>query len=857
MKKLLIILLLGLSNWICGQQLSKGEYYYDTDPGLGNGIPFTFIQADSIDVSIPAPTNTLTVGFHKVYVRTQNVNNVWGLSYEHLFYVYDTSPPTPPAPSNAVAYMEYFFDNIDYGPGQCAPLNPFTPMDSVLVNGSVVAEDPLFLTPLSVGLHKLNIRARDLAGQWSMTKTVAFTVCDQSATASYTQTVSGTTVTFTNTSTNSFGSQWIFGDGTASSETNPIHNYNNGGTLNVGLVSYSGCGNDTVWNLVTLNCVNPSSSFSSTVNNLTASFTNTSSGASSYLWNFGDGRTSTEANPSHVFQTTGTYTVCLTTNNGCGSSTVCNTVSVSCVPPVANYNVNITGYTATLTNTSTNAYNFVWSFGDATTNNVDYNPVKQYSAPGNYNLRLTVNNGCGGNMYQTTVTIACSAPTVSFNAFTDGLGVEVENNSLNGTTWSWDFGDGTTSAFKNPPIHNYPSTGTYTITLIANNTCGADTFYQVVNVCTAPTAQFTTQPLGTTVNFTNTSTNASSYVWNFGNGLITNVVNPSHQYTESNLYSVCLLASNNCGNDTACSNVFVTCSPTMNPSICMVTVDDPGDNNIIYWDKTAYTGVDTFFVYREITNGNYSIIGKVPFDSLSMFIDTVRTQYFPNTGDPRLSAFKYKLAIKDTCGNLSAMSLYHGTMFLQDQLNGNFNWTHYEIEGQTTPVPALLNYRFLRDNDFNGIFETTIGTTTSNLATDSQYSTHQFTADWRIETDWTISCEPTLRLAGSNDINTVVVRSKSNIKNNRTVEIKDNENKEVRLKVYPNPANDLLNVEISLPNEKEATISIENMLGQVVYTMQTNKPINSINTSNLISGVYFVKVKADNTINSFKLIIQK
>ncbi len=72
-----------------------------------------------------------------------------------------------------------------------------------------------------------------------------------------------------------------------------------------------------------------------------------------------------------------------------------------------------------------------------------------------------------------------------------------------------------------------------------------------------------------------------------------------------------------------------------------------------------------------------------------------------------------------------------------------------------------------------------------------------------------------------------------------------------------NPAKDLLNFDISLSKETHATITIENMLGQVVYTKQTSQNPNQLNISTFVSGVYFVEVKSNNTINSTKLIIQK
>ncbi|HEY1039624.1 MAG TPA: PKD domain-containing protein [Bacteroidia bacterium] len=829
-------------------QLKKGEYYFDTDPGVGNATPFTFTQADSINLPITAPIGALTPGFHKVYVRVMDLDNVWGSSFEHLFYVKDTSPTPPPPTTAPVAAMEYFFDDIDYGPGQCAPLNPFTPMDSVLVSGQVIAEDPLFLTPLSVGIHKLNIRAKDLEGKWSMTKSAEFTVCNQAATASFTQNVSGATVTFTNTSTNSFGSLWIFGDGTTSTATNPIHTYNNGGQLNVGLVSYSGCGNDTAWNLITLNCISPVSSFTSATNNLTVNFTSTSTAASAYSWDFGDGKTSTAQNPSHVFQATGTYTVCLTSSNGCGSSTVCNTVTVSCAPPVAGYNVAINGLTASITNTSTNAYNFIWNFGDATTNNTDYNPVKQYAAPGTYTLKLTVNNGCGANIFQSPITIACAAPTAAFNTYTDGLGVEIENNSLNGTSWTWDFGDGTNSTFKNPPVHYFPTTGTYTITLNVTNGCGTNTYTQVVSVCTAPTAQYTYTSSGTTINFTNTSSNGTSYVWNFGNGLITNINSPAHTFSPGT-YNVCLTASNGCGTNQACSNINVLCTALPQPSICMVSVDSgtvaASSYNMIFWDKTSYSGVDSFFIYREITTGVYQKIGAVDYDAMS--------EYHDGSANPNVTSFRYKISILDTCGNESQKSDYHETIHLQDLGGGNLQWTLYDIENfATNPVSF---YDILRDDNSTGNFQF-IDQVSGNVTTYTDLNSGSFTdPQYRVKSTWSISCTPTMRLSnGNNSVMGAINTSRSNIRNPAGVGLSATV-KPGDFIAYPNPAKEKLTIKYDHSAGTMASLELVNALGQCVYRSQMNNIEHVIDTESFTNGIYIIKIITPSGIFTKKIML--
>jgi hypothetical protein len=90
------------------------------------------------------------------------------------------------------------------------------------------------------------------------------------------------------------------------------------GTYVVTATSACGSFSDTA---VVVNNPLPTASFTSTTVGLAAIFTNTSANGTSYLWNFGDGSTSTEFSPSHVYSSAGTYSVTLTVTNGCGSAT--------------------------------------------------------------------------------------------------------------------------------------------------------------------------------------------------------------------------------------------------------------------------------------------------------------------------------------------------------------------------------------------------------------------------------------------------------------------------------------------------------------------------------------------------------
>jgi PKD repeat protein len=653
-----------------------------------------------------------------------------------------------------------------------------------------------------------------------------------SVTANFSNTNNGQTFNFTNTSTNGVTYSWDFGDGSNSTSASPSHTYNVGGTYTVCLTATNGCVSDQHCSTVTFGCANPVAAFSSSTSGLTANFTNTSTNGTSYSWNFGDGNNATTQNASHVYNNTGTYTVTLTVTNGCGSSTITHTVSVNCVAPTASYNFNVSGMTASFSNTSPNAANSIWDFGDvnsgASNSSLLNSPSHVFSSPGLYNVTLIVNNACGSDTVTYAVLVNCALPQAVFSYQTNGLTANFYGVSPNAFTYSWTFGDGGIAGNFPIPTHAYTLSGTYNVCLTASNACGSDTKCDSVLVCTAPSANtFTLTANATNVTATYVGQGTST-VFNFNDGFATNL--------------------NPCGSDTVCKNINLFCSSGIPPQICMVSVDSLSQHNVIYWDKTAYLSSDTFFVYREITSNNYQIVGKVPYDSLSMFVDTVHTQYLPNTGDPNFSSYKYKMAVMDSCGNLSAMGLYHETMFLQDQLNGNFNWNHYGIEGASTPIPQLTDYLLARDNNIDGIFETPIGTTTSNLAVDGAYFTFQNTADWRLFTNWTIVCNPTLKTGQSLF---AVVKSRSNVKNNRTTGI-STAPKLDGISLYPNPNNGTLHVD--LKHYQKATIEIHNALGEIAYKNELSANLNTLDVSGLKPGVYFVQINTEIGRSIYKIV---
>src|SRR4029079_11103340 len=117
-----------------------------------------------------------------------------------------------------------------------------------------------------------------------------------------------------------------------------------------------------------------------------------------------------------------------------------------------------------------------------------------------------------------------------------------------GNSYTWDFGDGSGTSSLQNPSHTYTTPGTYTVTLSASlGSCSdADSIVNYITVNPAPTAAFSAANvcLGDVMNFTNPSSGATSYSWNFGDGVGTSSsTNPSYTYSTANTFTVALIAS--------------------------------------------------------------------------------------------------------------------------------------------------------------------------------------------------------------------------------------------------------------------------------------------------------------------------
>lgn len=379
----------------------------------------------------------------------------------------------------------------------------------------------------------------------------------------------GSTFQITNTSDPStyIGVKWDFGDSTTSTVNNPLKSYAAAGTYNIKFVADFGSCQDSMIKVVDV-LPKPVAAFSAANNTacktpLVVSFTNSSTDAVSYKWDFGDGSTATTKNPNHTYTIAGNHTVSLIIMNvsGCSDTlTIPDLVKIA-PPKIASIkNLFVKGclpYTVepvAVIKDSIPIASYFWDFGDGYTSTSD-SPSHQYTTPGSYTVKLKVVSvsGCTDTMSVIDAVKVGNKPVTAFSAVPlDAcayLPVTFKDESTSGPVqdWFWTFGDGGTSAEQNP-IHAYLDTGYFPVTLVAYSFGCPDTLEKVDYVhISPPIAKFDTaytciDPLKRI--FVNNSVGAETYAWDFGDGSTSSQKDVSHNYAIPGVYQVSLKVTN-------------------------------------------------------------------------------------------------------------------------------------------------------------------------------------------------------------------------------------------------------------------------------------------------------------------------
>ncbi len=353
------------------------------------------------------------------------------------------------------------------------------------------------------------------------------------------------------------------------------------------------------------------------------SFHNTTSisgGTYSIVWNFGDGSTSTANDPQHHYSFPGTYTVTLTATSDLGCINIKTQQVIVLEKPSVSFlpnnptqcvtNNNFIFYNSTTINVG--GLSYVWHFGDGETS-TQQNPTHHYAASGNYTVQLVVTSTAGCTDSITGSVVVTALPVAAFG-ITDPPQCLINNSfsftntsSLPGETltYHWDFGDGSSSNLQTP-VHQYTSSGNYNVVLTVTSPTGCtDNISHSLIVFPKPTVAFAPSAnmqclRGNTISFANNSlitTGSISYHWSFGDGTFSVLVNPSHAYAATGVYTVQLIATsdNGCIDSTSQlitinPNPQIIAGTTTSATICRgssITLNAGGGSSYNWFPATA------------------------------------------------------------------------------------------------------------------------------------------------------------------------------------------------------------------------------------------------------------------------------
>lgn len=414
------------------------------------------------------------------------------------------------------------------------------------------------------------------------------------------------TVSFTNLSQNAISYQWDFGDSNGSTQATPSYTYQSTGQYTVTLIATSACGTDTFIQTVT---ITPPAAAIAGFNaptvcvNTATGFTNTSSNATSYVWDFGDGsNTSLLNSPSHIYNAAGTYTITLIASSPCSADTIQQTVTVYPAPvvQVTGNDTICQGQPVTLTASGTGSVQ--WSGGStAITSTITVSP---FSTTTYY--AVVSDSLCSSQPDTFTVAVLSTGNAVISGPDSICVGQSVTLTATGGSTYQWSGGSSATTA----SITVSPNTSTTYYVIAGTGYCAGPPDTVTVTVLPVPVANISgnttiCQGQSTTL----TATGGGSYQWSGGSTATTASITVSPNATTTYFVT----ASNG-----ICSSTFATITVTVTPS---PTVTITGNTMICPGSNTTLTafGANTYVWSGAISStsqsvtamnpGNYIVIG--------------------------------------------------------------------------------------------------------------------------------------------------------------------------------------------------------------------------------------------------------
>lgn len=371
--------------------------------------------------------------------------------------------------------------------------------------------------------------------------------------------------------------KWVFGNGDSSLSVVPpqpiVYTSNDTNTqFRLRLQVSNECGVDTFSKALLVRAEYIESKFSASAKiaceRLTVAFGDASIGAKFVTWDFGDGFGSSQRNPVHTYTTPGVYMVRQYANNSCSYDTSMQEITIL---PKPNFNIELptqaicedmpVSFASNLFTPGT----LFWEFGDGA-NSTAQNPVHIYTTPGKKILRVSLTsqlNNCVSEIIDTLDVVARPSAVILVDTVAACFGHAFTFQSQASAAYlRWDMGDGVKRTGASVLGYEYANPGTYVVKLVAENIEGClDSNTLTINVWPKPKVDFYYTPVDTcngpaTVFFSNLSSGADAYHWDFGNGNTATTVDASAFYSGLGKYNIKLHGVNAYGCRESITKVF-------------------------------------------------------------------------------------------------------------------------------------------------------------------------------------------------------------------------------------------------------------------------------------------------------------
>ncbi|MDD3876779.1 MAG: PKD domain-containing protein [Bacteroidales bacterium] len=625
--------------------------------------------------------------------------------------------------------------------------------------------------------------------------------------------------------------EWDFGDGNTASGAAVSHQYATPGTYTVILTLTDGCATTTIQKNIQVIQIDLNIIPSGPTTFCEGLSVDLDAGGiySHYSWSTMTGTQSINVT------TSGTYSVTVTDNNSCsGTASIDVTVNPLPTVDVTPDQTICNGDTAILVVTGLLGSTYQWSTGE--TNDTIY------VSPSSTNIYAVIISNVCGSVSDTIVVSINSIPSVIVGPDTICAGeLYPVNASITADTILWlSSGTGTFSdtTIENPiytPSSGDINEGTVLLTVNATGCGNASGQIDLVIIPLPPSPVLSIQPPffcvsspplalteGTPLGGTFSGTGVSYGVFS---PAVAGAGNHNITYTISDTY----------GCESSATNTITVFQSYPPDPICIVTLDSLSAKNKIIWKKTLVNSFTNYVIFK-LSGTEYIPIDTVPYNSVSEYID--------NSSQPHNHTDKYKIAALDTCGILTNLSPFHETMLLQTSIgSGNYilSWNKY-IDESGSFIPDwyyLYKGTFLNNME---LFDSISG----GLSTISYIDNESNLYYYQIAVFKPNPC---------NSSKNVFQKSVSNICNNQSIGINDL-NVELRLVIYPNPAND--NIIVEIPDiTKYKNIMVCDIQGRLLLQQAVLISKHHINISFLAKGMYFIRLEGEESSSVLGRFVKK